>query len=169
MVFKLKRLRNWGASTVIRGDEMHSFQEVAKHTGGKIEKPVMGKPVMVGGADRVFECVGSESSMANAVAMTRAGGQIIVVSVPSALKLDWTPISFKELTVSSSWAYHHVEKFKGKKQSTFEIALDLLNDGKVNLEWMVTHVFRLQEYKKAFEMLSRRKNHDAIKATFGYD
>ena len=37
--FQAKAAEKLGASTVIRGDEMHSFQEVAKHTGGKIEKP----------------------------------------------------------------------------------------------------------------------------------
>jgi L-iditol 2-dehydrogenase len=148
---------------------MSSFQEVAKHTGAKISKPMIGKPVMVGGADRVFECVGSEPSMRNALNMTRSGGQVIVVSVPNSLKVDWTPISVKELTISSSWAYHHAEEFEGKKQTTFEIALHLLNDSKVDLEWMVTHVFTLREYKKAFEMLTRRKNHEVIKAAFGFD
>jgi threonine dehydrogenase-like Zn-dependent dehydrogenase len=124
---------------------------------------------MVGGADRVFECVGSESSIGNALAMTRSGGRVVLVGMPSTLRLDWTPISVKELTVNASWGYHHAEEFDGKMQSTFEIALNLMNQGKVNLEWMITHVFRLEEYKHAFEILSRRSNHQVIKAAFGFD
>jgi L-iditol 2-dehydrogenase len=167
--FQASAAEKFGASSVILGGESHAFYEVAKSLGAKIKKPMMGDPVMVGGADRVFECVGSESSISNALGMTRSGGRVVLVGMPSTLRLDWTPISVKELTVNASWAYHHAEVLGGRMQSTFEIALGLMNRGKVNLEWMITHVFRLQDYKRAFEMLGRRGNHRVIKAAFGFD
>ena len=167
--FQAKAAEKLGASSVILGGELHAFHEVAKSVGAIIKKPMMVKSVMVGGADQVFECVGSESSIGNALAMTRSGGRVVLIGMPSTLRLDWTPISVKELTVNASWGYHHAEKFDGKMQSTFEIALNLMNQGKVDLEWMITNVFRLEEYKSAFEILSHRNNHQVIKAAFGFD
>jgi len=101
--------------------------------------------------------------------MTRASGRVVLVGMPSTLRLDWTPISVKELKVSASWAYHHAEELDGRMQATFDIALSLMNQGRVNLEWMVTHIFPLEEYKNAFEMLGKRGNYQIIKAAFKFD
>ena len=167
--FQAKAAERLGASAVITGGQSRVFQEVAKSVGTKILHPMMGKPTMVGGVDRIFECVGSGSSIAGAVAMARAGGRVVLVGVPSTVELDWSPILFKQLMINASYSYDHAEQLDGKKRSTFEIALDLMAEGKVDLEWMVTHVFRLEEYKAAFEMSTRRSCHETIKAAFGFD
>ncbi len=167
--FQAKAAERLGASSVIMGGASRAFQEVVKAVKGKTMKPIIGKPVMVGGVDTTFECVGSESSFASAVAMTRANGRVIVVGVPGTVRLDWSPILIKQLAVKTTYSYDHAEEFNGQKQSTFAIALDLMSQGRVNLEWMVTHTFRLEEYKKAFEMLTRRGNHQTIKAAFAFD
>ena len=167
--FQAEAAEKLGASSVITGGGLYALQKVADYTGATIKKSMLGKPVMVGGVDRVFECVGSESSIDNALTITRAGGQLILVSMPGNLQLDWTPISVKELKVCASWAYHHSEEFEGKTQATFEIALSLMEQGKVDLDWMVTHVFRLEEYKSILQMLSKRGDHQIIKAAFKFD
>ncbi len=167
--FQADAAEKLGASSVITGGQSQSFQEVAKFVGARILHPMMGKPIMVGGVDRIFECVGSQSSIAEAVAMARAGGLLILVGVPSTVQLDWSPILFKQLTISASYSYDHAEEWDGKRQGTFEIALNLMNEGKVDLEWMITHVFRLEEYKAAFEMLTRRGQHETIKAIFAFE
>jgi L-iditol 2-dehydrogenase len=167
--FQAKAAEKLGASAVISGDDEYIFQEIAKHTGAKIKKLLMGKPVMVGGVHRVFECVGSTASLGNALRMAQGGGQVILVGMPGALRLDWTPISVKELTVKASWAYHHAEEFGGRKQATFEIALNLMAQGKADLGWMVTHIFDLKEYNKAFKLLINKGNSEIIKAAFKLD
>jgi len=167
--FQARAVEKLGAASVITGGEYHTFNEVAHYLGAQIKKPMMGKPVMVGGAQHVFECIGSKSSISNALAMTRAGGKVVLVGMPSIIQLDWTPISVKELTVSSSWAYHHAEQIDGKKQTTFEIALDLLENGKVDLSWMLTDIYPLEKYKNAFAALSHRGKNQVIKAAFVFN
>lgn len=164
--FQAEAAEKAGASSVIAGGGLSAFQEIAQCLGARLMKPMMGKPVMLGGVDRVFECIGSESSIDTALSVCRAGGQVVLVGMPGTLRVDWTPVSVKELKVNASWAYHHAEELDGRRQATFQIALDLMNRNRVNLEWMVTHVFRLEEYKNVFKMLGKRSTYQIIKAAF---
>jgi L-iditol 2-dehydrogenase len=167
--FQAKAAEKLGASSVITGSDSVALQQFANQVGAKMMRPLFGRPVMVGGADRVFECVGSESSIRNALTLTQSGGQLILVGVPSSISLDWTPMTVKEIKISASYAYHHAEELDGKRQSTFEIALNLMERGKVDLEWMVTHSFPLSEYKRVFKTFTRRSNRQVIKAAFEFD
>lgn len=167
--FQAEAATRLGASLVITGSGSNALKEFANVVEAKIMQPLLGPPVMVGGADRVFECVGSESSIRDALTMTKSGGHLVLVGVPNTVKLDWTPMTVKEVTIKASYAYNHAEKFDGKQQSTFEIALNFMNQGKTDLEWMVTHTFPLAEYKRAFDLFVRRGHRQVIKAAFKFD
>ena len=52
-------------------------------------KPELGKPVVMGGADKVFECVGSPGTMEDALRLTKPGGEVTLVGMPGA-KSSWT-------------------------------------------------------------------------------
>ena len=41
--------------------------------------------------------------------------------------------------------------------------------GDVDLDWLVTHRFKLEEYKRAFTMLGKRGESQAIKAVFEFN
>ncbi len=166
--FQAAAAEKLGATTVLRGSADEVTQNIGRIVGATFKKPTIGRPVMVGGVDRVFECVGSEGSIAQAIAVARAGARIVLVGFPSAVKLDWAPVSFKELDLRASWAYHHAEEYGGKTQSTFQIALDLMDQGKVDLESIV-HVFPLADYRRTLEMLGSRKKNSIIKAAFSFD
>ena len=167
--FQAEAAKRLGANEVILGNGQYVFQEIARYLGAKILKPMMGEPVIVGGADRTFECIGTQTSTSNALSITRPGGRVIIIGMPGTLRLDWTPITVKELKVCASWAYHRAEELNGRKQTTFDLSLDLMNQGKVNLDWMVSHTFKLNEYAKAFKMLSKRSYYHLIKAAFTFD
>jgi len=168
--FQAEAAKRLGASEVVpvsRGIDV--FEEVAERTGARVMKPIVGRPIMVGGVDRTFECIGSTISIDNALRMTRAGGRAVLVGMPGTTRLDWSSIFVKELEVCASLAYHRAEEYEGARQSTFEIAFRLMQRGKVKLDWMVTHTFRLRDYKRALEMLTHRGRHGVIKAAFVFD
>ena len=75
----------------------------------------------------------------------------------------------KELEVCASLAYHRAEEYEGARQSTFQIAFDLMQQGKVSLDWMVTNAFSLYDYGRAFEMLTHKGRYGVIKAAFVFD
>jgi L-iditol 2-dehydrogenase len=155
-----------GASAVI-GEDVYA--EVARRTGAMLRRPRMGKQVMLGGAHRTFECVGSESALDDALRLTTNGGQVILVGVPGTPKeVDWTSIFVHELTVAAAYTYHHAEHWQGQTWRTFDLALHLMATEQVDLSWMVTHRFPLAEYDRAFRLLDLKGHSGVIKAVFEF-
>ncbi len=155
-----------GASDVLRGD---LTAEIVRRTGAKVRKPLIGRPVVVGGVDVTFECVGSDRALDDALRLTGSGGKVALVGVPGIPKdIDWSAIFVQELTVAAAYTYNHAEPWQGKTWRAFDLALDLLASGKVDLSWLVTHRFPLEDYDKAFTMLGKKGDNGAIKAVFHF-
>ena len=168
--FQSDAARKLGASEVILQNDADPFEEVARRTGAKVFQPLIGKRVVYGGADLTFDCVGSDAAIDDALRLTRNGGHVVLVGVPRIAKgIDWTAIFAQELTVQAAYIYHHAEEFEGKKWKAFDLALDLMASGKLNLGWMVTHKFSLDEYPSALNQLGKRGKTQAIKAVFSFD
>jgi threonine dehydrogenase-like Zn-dependent dehydrogenase len=165
--FQAQAARRLGASEVMRGD---LYAEIARRTGGTVLKPMIGKPIATGGVDRVFECVGSDSALDDALRLARRGGTVVLVGVPGIAKgLDWTSVFIKELTLTAAYTYHRAEHYQGRAWTTFELAIELMASGTVDLGWMVTHRFKLEEYDKALRILGHKGTNQAIKAVFEFE
>lgn len=166
--FQADAARKLGATLVINGKQDY-YAEIAKRTGGELLKPVIGKHVLYGGGAQVtYECVGSDSSIDDSLRLTGNGGRVVLVGVPGITKnLDWSPMFSREMQVLSSYIYNHAEPYKGEKRSAFDIALELMQNG-LDLSWLVTHKFKLDEYARAFALLENRGSSKAIKAVFEF-
>jgi len=164
--FQAEAARRLGASEVITGD---IYDEIARRTDAKIRKPLLGKQVMIGGVDLTFECVGSDSALDDALRLTRNGGRVLVVGVPGIAKnVDWTAIFLKELTVQASYIYNHADQYQEKTWRTFDLALHLMASGQVDLGWMVTHRFPLDQYNEALKLHGHKGSSGVIKAVFEF-
>lgn len=168
--FQAEAAQRLGASHVITSrDTAEVYGEMAELTGGSVKKPIIGKQVLLGGADLTFECVGSSQSLDDALRLTRNGGRMVVVGVPGIAKgVDWSAIFIQELEVKAAYIYHHAEQFGGRQWKTFDLAIDLMATGKVDLGWMVSHKFRLEEYRQALELTHRRGGQRALKIAFEF-
>jgi threonine dehydrogenase-like Zn-dependent dehydrogenase len=168
--FQVDAARRLGASEVISGGRGGDYlTEIAERTGGQILQPIIGKRAVVGGVDKTFECVGNDSSLDDSLRMTRAGGRITLVGLSGMAKgVDWANICHNELEVKGGYIFHHAEQFQGKTWKTFDLALDLLARGVVDLGWMVTHRFKISEYQHAVKAHQSRGQHDLIKAVFDF-
>lgn len=166
--FQADAARKLGATEIIDGKADYSA-EIAKRTGGEMLKPIIGKRVLSGGGvDFTYECVGSDDSIDDSLRLTRSRGKVVLVGVPGITKtVDWTPIFAKELDVVAAYNSNHVEPYRGEKRSAFAIALELMQNG-LDLSWLVTHKFKLQDYAQAFELLEKRGASKAIKAVFEF-
>jgi len=167
--FQGEMARRFGADEVIylRGGDY--FRAVAEATGGKLYKPLLGKRVLVGGADIVYECVGSESTIDDALRFARSGGTVVLVGLAAIPKrVDWTPIWLNELTVKGSY-WCSMETFQGRRVRTMQLALKWMAEGKLDLSPMVTHRFRLDDYKTALALTANKGRHQVIKSVFVFD
>lgn len=169
--FQADAARKLGASYVLLGDRNNNFYgEIVQKVGGSIKQPTLGKPVVIGGVDCIFECVGNRDSLDDAMRLTRNGGRVILMGAPGVIKsLDWSPIFTQELELKSSYQYNHVETFNGKQWKVFDLAIELMSTGKIDLGWMVTHKFPLEDYRQAFELTHQRGKNKAIKIAFEFE
>lgn len=159
-----------GADRVILTKATDVYQTIAELQDGRLYTPILGKRVVQGGFDRTFECVGSDAAVDDALRFTRSGGTVVLVGVPGIAKgIDWTAIFAQELTVRAANIYHHAEPYLGGKRKAFDLALDLMAQGKLDLGWMVTHRYSLDEFKKAMRAVHQRGDTGVIKAAFAFD
>jgi len=155
-----------GASEVLRGD---LYPQVAERTGAEILKPLLGRLVVEGGVDRVYECVGSNRSLDDANRLTRSGGKVVLVGIPGIAKgVDWTAIFAQELTVLAARQFHDAEPYQGKTWRAFDLALDLMAKDKLDLGWMISRKYPLRNYQRALSDLAQKGSQGIIKAAFEF-
>jgi threonine dehydrogenase-like Zn-dependent dehydrogenase len=163
---QIEAAQRLGATEVLRGD---LYQQVAERTGAKILKPLLGKLVVEGGVDRVYECVGSNHSLDDANRLARSGGKVVLVGIPGIAKgVDWTAIFAQELTVLSARQFHNAELYQGKTWRAFDLALDLILKGKLDLGWMISRKYPLSDYKRALSDLAQKGSQGIIKVAFEF-
>lgn len=168
--FQADAAKSLGATHVIKTSRQTNFyDDIVQITGADLKNQMIGKPLVMGGVDRVFDCVGSNTSLDDAMRLTRNGGQVVFVGEPGVVKnLDWTPIFTQDLEVKAAYLYNHAEEYKGERRKTFDIAIELLQKGDVDLGWMVSHKFILEDYKKAFSVIENKGSQSAIKVAFEF-
>lgn len=156
-----------GATDVVsaRGDYLKALADAG---GTRLLKPIIGKPVGVGGFDRTFVCIGGTSGMEDAMRVTRAGGTIVLLGNSSTMNgLDWTPLWLKELTVRGSLCYGS-PVHSGASHGAFEEAAALIASGAAPIAPLLTHTFALGDYAKAIATASNKGGGESIKVAFRY-
>ncbi len=103
----------------------------------------------VGGFDVVFECVGTEESVAAAIDAVKPGGTIVTVgnSIDPTIKMSLNKIVLHEI------------KFIGSVSCTrkeFEETIDLIASGMIDADKYVTDVMKLDDLQQAFERLTSK-------------
>ena len=165
--FQGEMARRLGADVIVqlgRGDA--HYEPIADLVGGVLRRPILGKRVLIGGADLTIECVGSSRSVDDALRLTRPGGRVIMLGLASLPRgVDWTSIWLKELQVTGSYIYK-VEDWQGRRVRTMEIVLDWMARGMMNLGQLVTHRFPLSAYPQALATAMGKAQTKALKVVF---
>ena len=130
--WKLEVASALGADTVVDGrNPKAAAKEIRKATGG--------------GADAAFDVIGNPEVLDLATQVVKWGGRVIVVGYTEKLApLSAGRIMFRELEVKGSL---------GCGLQDFPRVIDLVAQGKVRLDRMVTHRFALEELNTGFKML----------------
>ncbi len=114
-----------------------AFQEaLADATGGR-------------GADLTIETVGgkSEATVTQSIEVTRMQGRIVILGgFRAPLTVDWLPPLLKEQSIIFSSCYSVLDGYHD-----YEVAIDMMAQGKAPLAQMVTHRFALDDIQKGFE------------------
>jgi len=132
-------------------------------------RPLAGAPVITGGFERIYDCVGSKASLE--AAMRAAGPQGRIVLIGSAFeidRLDWTLLWARELRISGSYCYGVEASVEGAPH-TFEHLLRLIGEHpQLPLAELVTHRFPLDRWREAIGVALGRGGRQAVKVVFDH-
>ena len=97
--------RRFGADDVCAPDRI--YIEGARITNSRRLIGHQGREMLLGGFDRVLDCVGSGASLEQATTITRARGRVILVGMPGELKADLAAAWLRELQLQSAYGYEN--------------------------------------------------------------
>ena len=157
--------RGMGVEEVVKPGGKQFYRRIAELTGAKMYTPRMAKPILIGGVDRVFDAVGSTDTVQASLRVLANGGTYNLLGITQIKRIDWTPVWLKELTLKGIYAYQE-DEFEGRRAHDFELALDLFEQGKLELAHLITHRFTLDEWPKALDTALNKGREKAIKIVF---
>jgi len=152
----------FGASTVAHEPRLELIEEVANWSGGVLQ-PADGLPMAFPGAvDVVYDTIGAAETLEVGCRVLRARGTLVKLGMHGAAKWDDTPVYSKEITYTGSNAFG-IEEVEGERQHGIAHFLDMVGSGRIDLTPMLTHTFRLKEWRDAFAALADQETSGAIK------
>ena len=96
------------------------------------------------------------------------GAHVEPIEVPFLLATDWTAIFAQELTLIAARQFHDAEPYQGKTWRAFDLAIELMSKGKLDLGWMISRKYLLADYKRALSDLAQKGSRGIIKAAFEF-
>jgi threonine dehydrogenase-like Zn-dependent dehydrogenase len=115
----------------------------------------------------MYDTIGSPATLEQALRVMKPRGWISVTGVNAPGRFEWSPWYFNEVRVVGSNAFG-VEEIDGVRKHALEHYLDMVRDGRIDISPMLTHTFRLDEWRSAFTTLARQSETGAIKVAFDY-
>jgi threonine dehydrogenase-like Zn-dependent dehydrogenase len=149
--FQAEVAKKLGATeTVVLDNNVDPVEEVKRITSGV-------------GVDQVYECVGGETdALDQSIGMCRMGGQAVMLGVFSGKRpIDLFTMLWKEVNIISSNSYSTAGYTR-----EFQLAMDLLRDGKASHDELITHRYSPDQWKDAINMSISKGKNQSIKTMF---
>jgi len=160
--------RELGAGVVIRTRSRTEIVEIIAGTvGAPLLRPRQGAPWLLRRVDVIYDTIGSPESFEIGVRVARPRATIVVTGVDKPARFEWTPLYFKEIALVGSNAFG-IEDFEGEPLHAMEIYLRLLAQKRLDTARLITHRFRLDQYKDAFVVGRQKHRHRAVKVVFDF-
>ena len=135
-VDRLEFAKKLGAYRVINIQKEDIYQIIQEETYGY-------------GADVVFECSGSPSAIKSNMDLIKKRGRYNQIGLTEKMtSLDFSQICYKELKVTGSL---------GSIWTSWENAISLVKNDKVDLKCLVSHQFPLSSWEKGFNIFENKK------------
>jgi threonine dehydrogenase-like Zn-dependent dehydrogenase len=146
-----------GADTVCEPDELPRL--VRRITGSMAYGDQL-----TGGADGILDCVGSDASIQQSLAVVKPRGRVTLVGMPAVVKLNLTTLWHRETEIAGAYAYGTETLATGERRRTFDLAFELVRAAR--LGGLVSATYRLADYKAAIEHAASAGRRGAVKVAF---
>jgi len=161
--FQAELAKKGGADVVLRSP---GRKELAKALDGTFVPTTMGGGNVEGGADIIYDCIASRSTVQESLLALRARGRYVMIGTAGTLKgVDFSSLWFRELQMTGSASYA-TAMWQGERVRTYQVCLDLLASGSYPTAGLLTGLFRLNDWKKAFQSAFDKSGTNSMKAAF---
>ena len=98
------------------------------------------------GLDIVYECCGQQAAIDDSLDLLRPGGRLMLIGIPEVDRISFSPdkIRRKELTIVNV----------RRQRACLQLALDLIDRTRSQIDELITHHFPFSETKKAFDLVA---------------
>jgi len=102
------------------------------------------------GMDVVFECAGQQETIDQAVELLKPGGKLMLVGIPCFERISFIidKIRRKEITIVNV----------RRQNDCTQMAIDLVAAGETNVDFMITHRFKLEQTQQAFDIVAEYRD-----------
>jgi threonine dehydrogenase-like Zn-dependent dehydrogenase len=160
--------RRLGATVVDPFPVEQLLEEAAAWSGGVLQRVDGALPMAhPGGIDVVYDTVGTGETAEVGVRLLKARGTMVKSGVHAPERWEWSPLYFKEISWVGSNAFG-VEEVDGLRRHGIAHYLRLVEDGRIDMDGMLTHTFRLAQWREAFTALATQADSGAIKVAFDF-
>jgi threonine dehydrogenase-like Zn-dependent dehydrogenase len=112
------------------------------------------------GAEVVYDCVGSETSIDDALAIVRPREQVVLVGMAGRVTVDMTALWHKEVRLVGAYTYGR----ESTGERTFDMAFDLVREA--DLARLVSATYTLDRYREAIDHAANAGARGAVKVVF---
>jgi threonine dehydrogenase-like Zn-dependent dehydrogenase len=131
---------------------------------------VPGLPMLHGarGVRVIYNTVGTPESVEVSVRIAGPRSTVVLSGVDTPGRFEWSPHYFKEINLVGSNAFG-VEEWNGKRQHAMRHYFDLIRERRVDVTPIISHRFRLEQYKDAFLATHNQGESGAVKVLFDFN
>ena len=156
--------RELGATEALPADQLG--RSVRRHSRSLSFGGASGETATLsGGADVVFDCVGSAESIAQSLAMVRPRGTVALVGMPGKVTVDLASLWHREIRLAGAYAYG-TERTPGARDgvSTFSLAFDVVAARRTGR--LVSAAYPLARFEDAVAHAGAAGRRGAVKIAF---
>jgi L-iditol 2-dehydrogenase len=134
---KLNTAKIWGAHTTVSVDDQNLQAIIQEETKGR-------------GVDIAFETAGARASASNCLQALRPLGQYVQVGhFGKEITIPFDLSAFRQLNIKGSVGY---------TRATWDRAIEIINQGNIELEDVITHRMLLSDWKKGFDLMEQKQS-----------
>jgi threonine dehydrogenase-like Zn-dependent dehydrogenase len=160
--------RTLGAEVVDSEPAEAVIEAAAAWSGGVLQPTPYRLPMAhPGRIDVVYDTVGTTETSEVAVRLLATRGTLVKSGVNPPARWEWSPLYFKEISWVGSNAFG-TEEVEGVRMHAMAHFVQLVADHRIDLSGMLTHTFRLAEWREAFTALATQTESNAIKVAFDF-
>ncbi len=117
---------------------------------------------LAGGTPLTYDCVGTATSIADALAVTAPGGTVILAGMPGEVSVDLTGLWQREINLAGAYTYGPEPRAGGRH--SFDLAFDLV--ASAGLDRLVSATYSLDRHNEAIAHASAAGRRGATKVVF---